>query len=666
MADIPKIIHSIDPAVSTFNNVVTEQECQHMIDISKSMMKDSLVSSNNKGVTSQGRTSMNTWIRHDYDKITKEIGERIAAIVGMPLENAEAFQVIYYDKNGEYRQHYDSWVHDGSEKTLRCMKWGGARIKTALCYLNDVPKGGGTKMTRLGITIPPEKGKLLIFDNTISREDHTRHEMSEHAGMPVEEGEKYAFNLWFKECNSKMLYKDFNPDYYAPVISPTNGMIIRKSCVDDTTISRLLSDCNFNANSRRDGWVNLDSFTDLILKIEDVTGITRDFYENINVVEYKQDVLHDSHLTAYDMNTYTGKKYTAKLGQRTHTITIILSDNISINFPRIATDYKYVYRKGDVLFYKNVLGDTSERDLEMTRTIVSTRGLGYIANVYVRDKCKNTSQLVSPVVDNSIDVGIIDAGIVDTSGEDYGVTLEHVLTSFKQGNIGRNWNGHKSFKYNLKGSHFETFSGYVREYAAIRDTIGNKSALNQENLGKSYTLNEELPIQIVNNVLDPAILTLIQKYYKKSIENCVWELGDRQSNRYKAHNEAMSRFIHYEILPLIEKIVGRPMRPTYTYLSAYVNGAELPPHTDRADCEYTVSFIIDKPEGINWNIYVHKVRQPVKFKGRYDIKPPIEECEGVDCDAGGLMLFQGTDHIHFREKLIGQYYNIVLLHYVSV
>ena len=31
----------------------------------------------------------------------------------------------------------------------------------------------------------------------------------------VEEGEKFAFNLWFKECNSKMLYKDFNPGYYS-------------------------------------------------------------------------------------------------------------------------------------------------------------------------------------------------------------------------------------------------------------------------------------------------------------------------------------------------------------------------------------------------------------------------------------------------------------------
>ena len=44
----------------------------------------------------------------------------------------------------------------------------------------------------------------------------------------------------------------------------------------------------------------------------------------------------------------------------------------------------------------------------------------------------------------------------------------------------------------------------------------------------------------------------------------------------------------------------------------------------------------------------------------------VEECEAVDCDAGGLMLFQGTDHIHFREKLEADYYNILLLHYCSV
>ena len=32
-------------------------------------------------------------------------------------------------------------------------------------------------------------------------------------------GEKYAFNLWFKECNSKMLYSTFNPSYYNDIFN---------------------------------------------------------------------------------------------------------------------------------------------------------------------------------------------------------------------------------------------------------------------------------------------------------------------------------------------------------------------------------------------------------------------------------------------------------------
>ena len=111
----------------------------------KKFFKTPLVSENNKGIVSTGRTGSNTWIQHDYDEITKKVGERIAMIVGMPLENAESFQVIYYGIKQEYRQHYDSWEHNGSEKTYRCMKYGGARMKTALCYLNNVTKGGGTK-----------------------------------------------------------------------------------------------------------------------------------------------------------------------------------------------------------------------------------------------------------------------------------------------------------------------------------------------------------------------------------------------------------------------------------------------------------------------------------------------------------------------------------------
>ena len=41
-------------------------------------------------------------------------------------------------------------------------------------------------------------------------------------------------------------------------------------------------------------------------------------------------------------------------------------------------------------------------------------------------------------------------------------------------------------------------------------------------------------------------------------------------------------------------------------MGIYKKGTDLPAHTDRPECEYTVSFIIDKPENCNWNIYVHK------------------------------------------------------------
>ena len=219
------VTHNKEPFVATLDNCLTLEECEHMINISKPVMKKSLVSFDKIGVESSGRTSHNAWIQHDHDEITKKIGEKIATIVGLPLENAEAFQVIYYDTLAEYRNHYDSWEHDGSEKTLRCMKNGGARLKTALVYLNYVEEGGSTRMTRLNIDVLPKLGKLLIFENTYTG-TNVRHPLSEHAGMPVIKGEKYAFNLWFNECNAKVLYSDFNPGYYnSSSIKLTNTII---------------------------------------------------------------------------------------------------------------------------------------------------------------------------------------------------------------------------------------------------------------------------------------------------------------------------------------------------------------------------------------------------------------------------------------------------------
>ncbi len=191
-----------------------------------------------------------------------------------------------------------------------------------------------------------------------------------------------------------------------------------------------------------------------------------------------------------------------------------------------------------------------------------------------------------------------------------------------------------------------------------------ESILNLENFEIKHVFDEFNPT-VVKNILNPSVYDVIKKYFYYGIDNGKYRLGDRQSNRYKAHNEIITRMLHYELLPLIEHIVGKELTPTYTYLSCYLRDTTLPPHTDRPDCEYSVSFVLDKPD-YNWNIYVDMNKELVKSKGRY-ADYPIEErkeyCKKVDCDAGDIMMFSGIDHIHFREKLEADNYYIILLHY---
>ena len=197
----------------------------------------------------------------------------------------------------------------------------------------------------------------------------------------------------------------------------------------------------------------------------------------------------------------------------------------------------------------------------------------------------------------------------------------------------------------------------------MRDNLNN-DFLNPANLKKEYFIDEYNPV-VVENVITSQIHKIIDEYFKTNIKNGVYPFGDRQSQRYKIIDEIITRLLHLEFLPLIEKIVGRKMKATYTYISAYVKGANLPAHTDRPECEFTCSYIIGKPPDTTWNIYLHKEKQPVKYKGRYNFTPPKEECLAVDCKENGLMIFNGTDHIHYREPLQHEYYNVVLLHYCS-
>jgi prolyl 4-hydroxylase len=198
-------IISENPYIYIIDNYLSDDKCNHFIDLVKNNLEQALVSDDSGGVVSKGRTGKRCWVNHNNDKITEETAKEISKLVNYPLENAESFQVIYYDKNEEYRNHCDAWQFDKSKKSERCLLSGGQRMVTALVYLNDVEKGGTTKFTKLNISVEAKKGRILVFENCI-KGTNIVDVKTEHAGMPVIEGYKYAFNLWFRQQNKNKKY----------------------------------------------------------------------------------------------------------------------------------------------------------------------------------------------------------------------------------------------------------------------------------------------------------------------------------------------------------------------------------------------------------------------------------------------------------------------------
>ncbi len=188
-----------EPAVYLFEDFLKPEDCAHLVELSQAHMQRAVVSGGEEGVESEGRTGDVHWITHDQTPITARISQQFADLVGLPLENAESFQVISYGPGQEYKAHYDAWVA-GTETGDRCLVRGGQRLVTCLIYLCDVDEGGGTFFPRLDMEVMPRCGRMVLFHNCHDNSTE-RHPASLHGGMPTQAGTKWACNVWFREAS---------------------------------------------------------------------------------------------------------------------------------------------------------------------------------------------------------------------------------------------------------------------------------------------------------------------------------------------------------------------------------------------------------------------------------------------------------------------------------
>lgn len=178
---------------------------------------------------------------------------------------------------------------------------------------------------------------------------------------------------------------------------------------------------------------------------------------------------------------------------------------------------------------------------------------------------------------------------------------------------------------------------------------------------------------VLRKIIPPFILKAASKYYRQLIEHKILKLGDTQSRRYVAYNDRIARFIHQHITQTVRRITAHNARPSYTYFGGYVAGASLRAHTDRAQCEFTISMNIEQfPHNRTWLLSLDKkplFDTDVTKSNRANnvVTDREEQLADADLYAGDGLLFMGRHLIHFRRGDLpeGEWTNQLFMHFVQ-
>lgn len=134
-------------------------------------------------VDTRVRSSTTAMLRDRNHPILADLYRRCAQLENLPSELIEDIQCVRYRRGQRFRTHFDS----SSDHP---------RIVTFLVYLNEEFQGGETSFPRIGKQIEPRTGRCVRFSGCEA--DGRTIWASEHAGLPVTEGVKYALNIWLQ------------------------------------------------------------------------------------------------------------------------------------------------------------------------------------------------------------------------------------------------------------------------------------------------------------------------------------------------------------------------------------------------------------------------------------------------------------------------------------
>ncbi|HMT09799.1 MAG TPA: hypothetical protein PKA82_17565 [Pyrinomonadaceae bacterium] len=214
-----------------------------------------------------------------------------------------------------------------------------------------------------------------------------------------------------------------------------------------------------------------------------------------------------------------------------------------------------------------------------------------------------------------------------------------------------------------------------RLYAA--GILVDSSSTDEETICEASASFAEKKYAVVERLLPPEQMAAMRRYYRDYVSNGFMHFGDTQvGGRYREQNEPIAVMLHHQLTNVVSRVSGREVKPSYVYAASYVGGADLAPHVDRLQCEYSISLQIDyepEPEGhvSPWALSLEQLDKSLAPEpmGLYlgweylsDSRPSVH----LNLASGDGLLYMGREMVHYRTALpAGHSSTSLFLHYVD-
>jgi len=161
---------------------------------------------------------------------------------------------------------------------------------------------------------------------------------------------------------------------------------------------------------------------------------------------------------------------------------------------------------------------------------------------------------------------------------------------------------------------------------------------------------------ILRDIVPPFVLRAVAHCFFQLQTNNFLPFGEHQTQRFTSYNSRTDRLLHYQLVDLFRRVILHNVNPTYSLFGGYIGGATLPAHTDKPQCEFTVTLTLQHlpenslPWAISLGTKVKFDRDPAYEGGGNEELPSKDEMVNVDLYPGDCLIFMGRHLVHFRSE----------------